>query len=72
MSVLVDSKFIPHKQYDLHSRRFIVQKVQGDEVYKLIVYKTDKPGYGICSKLCEMFLTEKRLQEILTKEKVSG
>jgi len=71
MSVLVDSKFIPHKQYDMHSRRFIVQKVQDDDVYKLIVYRVDKPGYGICSKLCEMFLSEKKLQEILTREKIT-
>jgi hypothetical protein len=70
--VLVDTRFQEHKTFEFPKRRYVIQKVKDDEVYRLTVYKTLGPaGYGILQRVCEMYLSDKKLQEVLKQENLA-
>jgi hypothetical protein len=64
----VITKFKQAKMWEFARKRYILDKAENDDVYRLIVYKTDKPGFGIWSRTSELIQSDNKIRQTLKSE----
>lgn len=65
-----ETKFTTLKTYEFARRRYVLSKAINDDIYRLSVFRSDKPGYGVWTKTQDLIQSNQKIKETLASEKL--